>query len=251
MRNNKMKDLFSEHSECYQKARPSYSEEIIGQILLSVPERDMAWDVGAGSGQFSQRLAPHFNHVLATDISENQLMHAPKLSNVRYKVNKAQHSDLMVHVVDLVTVAQAVHWFDFERFYKEVKRVLKPEGVVAIIGYGLIEIHDAHLNSKVQHLYHNILKGYWDAERRYIDEGYQTIPFPFEEIVTPPLELNYVWTAQQLFEYLTTWSAVQHYERQTGHSALTEIADDLKQHRDLSISVTFPVLLRLGRLKQD
>ena len=244
-----MKDLFSEHSECYQKARPTYSEEIIGQILLAVNERQIAWDVGAGSGQFTQLLAPHFAHVLATDISENQLQHAPKLANVRYSVNTAQHSDLMAHVVDLVTVAQAIHWFDFESFYKEVRRVLKPDGVIAIIGYGLIQIHEATLHAKVQHLYHDTLKPYWDAERRYIDEGYQTIPFPFEEIATPQLELNYVWTAQQLFEYLTTWSAVQHYERQTGHSALTTIADDLRAHRDTLISVTFPVLLRLGKLK--
>jgi SAM-dependent methyltransferase len=245
-----MKDLFSEQSASYLKARPSYSEEIIGQILLSVPERDMAWDAGAGSGQFTQLLAPHFNHVLATDISENQLQHAPPFNNVRYAVKAAAHSGLMAHVVDLVTVAQAIHWFDFEAFYKEVRRLLKPDGVLAVIGYGLIQIHDQHLNAKVQHLYHYTLKSYWDPERRYIDELYQTIPFPFDEIATPQLELNYVWTAQQLFEYLTTWSAVQYYERKTGHSALTEIADDLRAHSDTSISVTFPVLLRLGKLKQ-
>ena len=249
MSKTRMKDLFSEHSECYQKARPSYSEEIIGQILLIVPERQLAWDVGAGSGQFTQLLAPYFEHVLATDISQNQLQHAPKLHNVRYAVKKAEHSGLMEHVVDLVTVAQAIHWFDFDSFYKEIRRVLKPEGILAVIGYGLIQVHDKNLNTKVQQLYTQTLKGYWDAERRYIDESYQTIPFPFEEIATPELELNYVWTAQQLFEYLTTWSAVQHYERKTGHSALTEIADDLKAHKDASISVTFPVLLRLGRLK--
>lgn len=250
MSDSQMKDLFSEYSDCYQKARPTYSEEIIGQILLSVPKREMAWDVGAGSGQFTQLLAPHFNHVLATDISENQLHHAPTLANVRYEIKKAEQSDLMAHLVDLVTVAQAVHWFDFERFYKEVKRVLKPEGVLAIIGYGLIEVHDTKLNASIQHLYQQVLRDYWDTERHYIDEGYQTIPFPFQEIPTPELELNYVWTAQQLFEYLSTWSAVQHYERQTGHSALTEIADDLKQYCGMSISVTFPVLLRLGRLAQ-
>jgi SAM-dependent methyltransferase len=243
-----MKDLFSEHSECYQKARPTYSEEIIGQILLSVPERDMAWDVGAGSGQFTQLLAPYFTHVLATDISENQLQHAPKLANVRYSVKKAQQSDLMAHVVDLVTVAQAVHWFNFESFYKEVRRVLKLDGILALIGYGLIQIQDQNLHVKVQHLYHETLKNDWDVERRYIDEAYQSIPFPFQEIATPQLELNYVWTAQQLFEYLTTWSAVQHYERRTGHSALTEIADDLRAHSHRSISVTFPVLLRLGQM---
>ena len=113
-----------------------------------------------------------------------------------------------------------------------------------------IQIHDTKLNASVQDLYQHTLKGYWDPERRYIDEGYQTIPFPFQEIATPELELNYAWTAQELFEYLSTWSAVQHYERKTGHSALTEIAEHLKQHCGMSISVTFPVLLRLGLLEQ-
>lgn len=243
-----MKDLFSEQSKSYFNARPNYSEEIIAQILLSVPERQMAWDVGAGSGQFTQLVSPYFSHVLATDISENQLQHAPQFNNVRYAVQSANHSGLMAHVVDLITVAQAIHWFDFEYFYKEVRRVLKPDGILAVIGYGLIQIQDQTLNAKVQQLYHQTLKGYWDTERRYIDELYQSIPFPFQEIATPQLELNYVWTAQQLFEYLMTWSAVQHYERKTGHSALTEIADDLKAYCDRSISVAFPVLLRLGQV---
>lgn len=244
-----MKDLFSEHSESYQKVRPSYSKEIIAQILLHVPEREMAWDVGAGSGQFTQWLSPYFTQVLATDISENQLQHAPVLDNVRYAVNNASHSGLIAHVVDLVTVAQAIHWFNFDGFYQEVKRVLKPNGVLAVIGYGLIQIQDDILDTKVRHLYQNSLKGYWDLERRYIDESYQTIPFPFDEVSMVRLELRYVWSVQQLFEYLTTWSAVQHYERKTGHSALTEIADDLKVYQGQSIEVVFPVLLRLGKMK--
>ena len=243
-----MKDLFSEQSAHYAKARPMYSEEIMAQILLSVPERDLAWDVGAGSGQFTHLLAEQFTHVLATDISQNQLQHAPELKNVRYAIQSATHSGLMAHVVDLVTVAQAIHWFDFDGFYKEVRRVLKPEGILAVIGYGLIQIHDEGLNQQVEHLYQHTLKGYWAPERRYIDENYQSIPFPFQDVATPPLELNYIWTPEQLFEYLTTWSAVQDYERKTGHSALTQIAEALQQHKDSSVSVTFPVLLRIGQL---
>lgn len=240
-----MKDLFSSNSFYYKQARPNYSIQIVKEILKHVPERNFAWDCGAGSGQFTQLLAPYFNHVMATDISEAQLQQAPYFENVSYQVQAAEQTSIAANSIDLITVAQAIHWFDFDAFYKEVKRVLKPQGVFAAIGYGLIEVQDAAINSLVQQLYFETLNGYWDAERRYIDELYQTIPFPFNEQAVPELRLQYQWSPQQLLSYLKTWSALKHYLDKNDHEPLQRISEVLQTAPD-NLDVTFPILLRVG-----
>ena len=242
------KDLFSTHSELYQQARPQYSSEILDTILAYVPERGLAWDCGAGSGQFTQLLAPHFAQVLATDLSERQLQQAPVFANVRYLQAAAEHSHCAPASVDLVCVAQAIHWFDFTTFYAEVKRVLKPEGVLAVIGYGLIQLQDVELQHALQQLYFKTLQGYWDPERRYIDEHYQTIPFPFQELAVPALALHYTWSSMQLLQYLATWSGVQHYQRQhPQEDPLLEMRECLATKANPQVKLSFPVLLRVGR----
>lgn len=240
-----MKDLFSSNSFYYKQARPNYSIQIVKEILKHVPERNFAWDCGAGSGQFTQLLAPYFNHVMATDISEAQLQQAPYFENISYQVQAAEQTSIAANSIDLITVAQAIHWFDFDAFYKEVKRVLKPQGVFAAIGYGLIEVQDAAINSLVQQLYFETLNGYWDAERRYIDELYQTIPFPFNEQAVPELRLQYQRSPQQLLSYLKTWSALKHYLDKNDHEPLQRISEVLQTAPD-NLDVTFPVLLRVG-----
>lgn len=242
-----MKDLFSAHSQHYQEARPRYSNAVVQEILQHVSARSFAWDCGAGSGQFTQLLAPYFDAVVATDISEAQLKQAPYFENVSYQIQQAEKTTLLAQSVDLITVAQAIHWFKFDDFYQEVQRVLKPDGILAVIGYGLIHIEDQVLNHIIQRVYFETLKGYWDAERRYIDEGYRTIPFPLNEIATPALTLHYQWTATQLLKYLSTWSAVGHYQQHKGQHPLLEVAEYLKD-RDQEIQVEFPVLLRIGQL---
>ena len=244
-----MKDLFSSNSLYYKQARPNYSIQIVKEILKHVPERNFAWDCGAGSGQFTQLLAPYFNHVMATDISEAQLQQAPYFENVSYQVQAAEQTSIAANSIDLITVAQAIHWFDFDAFYKEVKRVLKPQGVFAAIGYGLIEVQDAAINSLVQQLYFETLNGYWDAERRYIDELYQTIPFPFNEQAVPELRLQYQWSPQQLLSYLKTWSALKHYLDKNDHEPLQRISEVLQTAPD-NLDVTFPVLLRVGTVEK-
>ena len=244
-----MKDLFSQHSLLYKQARPNYSIQILKEILQHVPESGFAWDCGAGSGQFTQLLAPYFDHVVATDISDAQLQHAPYFDNVSYQVQAAEQTSIPTQSIDLVTVAQAIHWFDFEAFYSEVKRVLKPQGVVAAIGYGLIQLQDAALNHLIQQLYFETLKDYWDSERRYIDECYQTIPFPFQEKAVPTLSLQYQWTAQQLLSYLNIWSALNHYQEQHADDPLQLISKALKAAPE-HLDVTFPVLMRVGTLQK-
>ena len=186
-----MKDRFSSGSQLYQLARPSYPASLIQEILKHVATPQFAWDCGAGSGQLTQLLAPHFDAVVATDISAHQLQHAPYFENVSYQVQSAEHTSFAAQSFDLITVAQAIHWFDFDGFYAEVRRTLRPDGVLAVIGYGLIHPQQPELQGCIERLYFKTLKGYWDAERRYIDEAYQTIPFPFEKIATSELSMSF------------------------------------------------------------
>ena len=244
-----MKDLFSTQSELYQQARPSYPAEVIQEILKHVPARGFAWDCGAGSGQFTQLLAPYFDHVVATDLSANQLQNAPYFENVSYQLQPAEKTNFSAGSFDLITVAQAIHWFDFETFYQEVSRTLKPDGIFAVIGYGLIQVENPVVNAMIQTLYCEQLSGYWDVERRFIDEEYQTIPFSFEEIAVPKFKMQYQWSATQLLKYLSTWSAVKHYQQQNQDEPLWEIAE-LLQHDQQLINIEFPVFLRVGKLEK-
>ena len=228
-----------------------YSNSVLWPVFhyrLETPQ--FAWDCGAGSGQLTQLLAPHFDAVVATDISAHQLQHAPYFENVSYQVQSAEHTSFAAQSFDLITVAQAIHWFDFDGFYAEVRRTLRPDGVLAVIGYGLIHPQQPELQGCIERLYFKTLKGYWDAERRYIDEAYQTIPFPFEEITTPELSMSFQWSAAQLLDYLNTWSALKHYRAKNSDDPLYEFKAffELDDHANQVFELKFPIFLRLGRL---
>ncbi|TCM70974.1 methyltransferase family protein [Acinetobacter calcoaceticus] len=246
-----MKDLFSTGSQLYHQARPTYPSSIIEEILKHASERELAWDCGAGSGQFTQLLAPYFEQVVATDLSQQQLHQAPHFDNVSYQVQPAEKTSFMSQSFDVIAVAQAIHWFDFNKFYPEVYRCLKPDGLFAVIGYALIHVEPPELNQLIQTLYFETLNGYWDAERRYIDECYRTIPFPFKSISTPEYHMSYRWTGPQLLNYLSTWSGLKHYKQQRGTDPLIPIQHYLAAHQldshQSEIEVQFPILLRMGK----
>ena len=244
-----MKDLFSQNSQLYKQARPDYPHSVIHEILKHTPEHSFAWDCGAGSGQFTQLLVPYFEQIVATDLSESQLQSAPYFENVSYQIQIAEQTIFANQSFDLITVAQAIHWFDFEKFYAEVRRTLKVNGLLAVVGYGLLEIQDQQVNTMIQALYYEKLAGCWDAERRYIDEAYQTIPFDFDEITVPKFSMTYQWTAAQLLKYLSTWSAIKNYQDQYAEHALLDLAEYL-QDLEQKFEITFPVFLRLGRVKK-
>ena len=245
-----MKDRFSQQADNYQKYRPTYPKELYTFILDLVADKGIAWDCGTGNGQVASKLSEYFEQVYATDISEQQLQQAPVLPNVSYKVERAEHTSFSSHQFDLITVAQAIHWFDFDLFYQEVKRTLKPSGILAVMGYGLHET-DASIQPIIHHFYTTIVGPYWDKERTYLDENYQTIPFPFKEIKTPSFTHTMQWSLPQLLGYLNTWSAVKLYEKKESLNPLSLIEDDLKKAwgaEDHTRSVTFPILLRIGKV---
>ncbi|WOE31039.1 MULTISPECIES: class I SAM-dependent methyltransferase [unclassified Acinetobacter] len=240
-----MKDLFSVQSQLYQSARPSYPAYVLQAILPYVTQHQRAWDCAAGSGQFTRLLSPYFDQVIATDLSAQQLAHAPNLPNVDYRVQAVEKTVFPAQYFNLITVAQAIHWFNFDLFYQTAQRCLTSDGVIAVIGYGLLTVDDDEIHDMVQKLYHHILNGYWDIERRYLDEEYKTIPFPFKEILLPQLHMTYSWSLSQLLDYLNTWSAIRHYRQQHQQDPLQDFLEKL-QYADPMLQISFPIFLRLG-----
>nr|WKN35164.1 class I SAM-dependent methyltransferase [Tunicatimonas sp. TK19036] len=243
-----MKDNFSTQASEYARFRPTYPDEVFAFILGLIPEKDSAWDCGTGNGQVAVRLADHFNQVIATDISRKQMDEAPQRENIAYQLVAAEEAVFPANHFDLITVAQAVHWFDLEQFYAVVNRVLKPNGVIALLGYTLLTI-DEKLDPVIYNLYEDILGKYWDPERRIVEDRYQTIPFPFQEIPTPEFHFTVEWTFDQLIGYFNTWSAAQHYRKDKGNNPVDLVAEDLRSAWGTSEKkhVQFPLIIRLGR----
>ncbi|MBI3896712.1 MAG: class I SAM-dependent methyltransferase [Gammaproteobacteria bacterium] len=242
-------DHFSGHAGAYAKYRPDYPPALFDYLATVAPARALAWDVGTGSGQAALGLVPFFQHIVASDPSAEQIEQAQPHPQVTYVVAAAEQSSLPAHSVDLITVAQAIHWFDFARFYAEVRRVLKPDGRLAVFGYGLNEITPA-IDAIMLRYYRDIVGPYWPPERRYLDEQYATLPFPFTELRTPSFRLQQSWDLAAFRGYLATWSATQGYLRERGSDPLALIDAALINAwgtPTIARRVTWPLYLRVGR----
>ena len=242
-----MKDNFSTGSDQYSKYRPTYPLAFFGYLENLVVCKNSAWDCGTGTGQVAVEIADFVGQVYATDISQSQLQHAKQKPNISYSLQKAEKTTFSDQQFDLVIVGQAIHWFNFEQFYAEVRRTTKKHALIAVIGYARPKI-DTQIDALVSDFYINTIGKYWDRERKYIDENYQTIPFPFRELETPSFTNEVSWTFAQLIGYLSTWSAVKHYRQHTGLNPLEPLQKELRTHwpPEQQKVVTFPMLLRLG-----
>lgn len=220
------KDLFSGHSDLYLKARPHYPDALFAWIADEAPSRACVWDAGCGNGQASVALAQHFERVVATDPSAQQLDNAIADPRVEYRNEAAERTSIAGHSVDAVTVAQALHWFDLPAFIAEVRRVAKPGALFAAWCYANCSV-TPEVDRVIAHLYDPILGRYWSPERRLVDEGYASLDIPFASVATPAFEMRVDWDARQLLAYLTSWSAAQKYFKATGKDAVAGIADEL------------------------
>lgn len=244
-----MKDNFSDGSARYARYRPSYPDDIYNFIYSFIENRSNAWDCGTGSGQVARRLSEVFEKVYGTDISNEQLKNAFQAENIIYSRQPAEKVSFTDNFFDLIIVAQAVHWFDFGKFYHEVARTGRPGSIVAVIGYGRASI-SGETDGIISALYSNTLGTYWDIERKYIDEAYKTIPFPFEEISAPLSEIKQQWSLEHFSGYLKTWSAVKHFEKVNGYNPVDHVRKKLEgiwsneSHKE----VRFPVFSRIGRI---
>jgi len=244
-----MKDNFSSQSDQYAKYRPTYPSDLFAYLNTIVPNKHNAWDCGTGNGQVAIELAKTFDNVFATDISQAQIDNAAQASNIFYSVQPAEKTSFESHFFDLIIVAQAIHWFDFEQFYKEVRRTAKESAFLCVIGYGRVEVSES-IDQLITGFYDDVIGQYWDKERKYIDEHYQTIPFPFTEIHTPSFVNTQHWTLEHLIGYLNTWSAVKHFIKQNGYNPVSKLQLDIEQFwgKGQTKLVQFPLLLRIGQI---
>jgi ubiquinone/menaquinone biosynthesis C-methylase UbiE len=215
-------DHFSKQSKLYAQYRPKYPNEIYAYLASLAPGHSLAWDCGTGNGQAAIGLAKHFDRVHATDASAEQISLAHSHEKVEYRVEPAEHVSLDASSVDLVTVAVAIHWFNFDEFYREVKRVLMPDGILAAWTYNAVKI-SPEIDPLIDQYYGEILAGYWPERIRYLEQRYETIPFPFEEIIPPSFAMEIHWNLIQLAGFLDSWSATQRYKAQEGQHPLERI----------------------------
>jgi SAM-dependent methyltransferase len=244
------KDHFSRLAAPYSAFRPSYPPALFEYLAQLCRERRTAWDCACGSGQAALGLAEHFESVIATDASPQQLAAAPANTKVTYRVARAENSGIESSSVDLITVAQALHWFDLDSFYGEVQRVLKPSGVLAVWTYGTMHAEADAVDALVQEFYRDVVGPYWPPERRLVEEGYRGLAFPFAGISPPPFNMEERWERAHLLGYLRTWSATGRYVEDRGVdpvAALEERLHPLWTDAQASRRVTWPLTLRVGR----
>jgi ubiquinone/menaquinone biosynthesis C-methylase UbiE len=245
-----MKDNFSRQAEVYAKYRPTYPADLFDFILSFITNQKAAWDCGTGNGQTAKELANHFEKVFATDISQKQIDNAQSAQNIFYSVQPAEQTSFPDNIFDLITVSQALHWFQFDKFYNEAKRVVRPGAWIAVWTYTLLKI-SSEIDTVITDFYKNTLGQYWDKERKYVDESYATIPFPFKEIKTPVFKILFEWRLSELEGFLNTWSALQKFIAINKFNPVKEIIQTIGPiMKTQKMNIVFPVHLRMGQIEK-
>ena len=209
-------DHFSQVAGDYASFRPHYPPELFRWLASIAPGHDLAWDAGTGNGQAAVALAPYFSRVLATDFSAGQIENAIAHPKVEYRVATAEERVANDDSVDLVTVAQALHWFDIPAFFSQVRRVLVPAGAMVAWTYGVLHADQADADQILNDFYYREVGPWWPANRRLVEEGYRSIAFPFSPIAAPAFDLTVSWSLPELTGYIGTWSSVSRYRRDRG-----------------------------------
>ena len=242
------KDHFSSLSAGYASYRPIYPQALADLIGANCTGHQLALDCGCGNGQLSQLLAENFDKVVACDASASQIAQAVAHSKISYQVAPAHQIPLPDSSVDLVTVAQAVHWFDLPSFYAEVCRLGRPGALIALISYATICL-EGEAQQILEHFYNRVVGPYWPEERRLVENGYQDLDFPFEPVAIPDLEMSENWTLDQLIGYVSTWSATRIAREQLDFDPVPAFAEQLAPlWGGRSHKVYWPLHCRAGRI---
>lgn len=243
------KDHFSSHAEAYARSRPGYPPALFAHLVSLAPSHQLAWDCATGNGQVAIGLARHFDRVVATDASAAQIDHAFRHERIAYRVEPAEATSLDAASVDLVAVGQALHWFDLDRFYAEVRRVLRTGGVIVAWCYGRCTVAP-DIDAIIDRYYVEIVGPFWPPERIFVESGYRTLPFPFARVPLPAFDMQAEWTAEELLAYLGTWSATKRFEAHHGRDPRDEIAEPLVNawgSRHLRRRMEWPLSFLAGR----
>lgn len=247
-------DHFSTASDDYKRFRPLYPHALFDYLARISPATQRAWDCGCGNGQATVELARHFTQVTGSDASAAQIAQAQPADNVQYVVSPAEILATPDESLDLLTVAQAIHWFDHPRFFREANRALKPGGVLAAWGYQLLYT-DSALDAVIEDFHSHIVGPYWPPERALLDNGYSRIVFPyprlsFQQEGTPEFRMTARWQFSHLLGYLNTWSAVKQYEKAQGRSPIEQQFDRLLQawgDPATERAIYWPLILYVGK----
>jgi ubiquinone/menaquinone biosynthesis C-methylase UbiE len=242
------KDHFSKQAADYAQFRPTYPQELFDYLGNIAPSRELAWDCGTGNGQAAVGLASRFDRVIATDASEKQIRNAQPHERVNYRVAPAEDSGIDSGTIDLIMVAQALHWFDLDHFYAEAQRVLKPNGVIAASAYNLLQIEPV-IDEVVNRYYYEVVGSFWPPERKLV-ERFADLPFTFHKIDPPKFEMRASWNLDHLVGYLRTWSSTQRFIAAKDSDPLKQIMDDLRTAwgaPEQTRNIIWPLTLRIGR----
>jgi SAM-dependent methyltransferase len=249
MDKHNFKDHFSVASQQYSRYRPDYPAELFKFLASVTPCHELAWDCATGSGQAARGLVRYFHKIIATDASERQIENAIRHEKISYQVAPAHETSLQSESIDLITVAQALHWFEFDRFYKEAERVLKQEGIIAVWTYNLLTI-SPELDKIIKSFYTDVVGEFWPPERKFVENEYENIPFPFHRLPSPSFRMSSEWTVKQLLGYLATWSAVKRYRDHKGKNPIESVEKELTRLWDARsdvMAVYWPLSVMIGR----
>jgi SAM-dependent methyltransferase len=240
-------DHFGRAAEAYASYRPGYPAALFDWLCTVTNGRQRVWDCGTGSGQAAVALAERFAEVVATDPSVAQLQSARRAPRLSYVAMTAEQAALRTGSADLVTVAQALHWFDRPRFFAEADRVLRPGGTLAVWSYGLLTI-DPLVDRHVEHFYRDVLGPYWPSERSFVDSGYAGIALPYTELPRPEIAMEAEWRLEELGGYVSSWSAVGRYRAQIGADPVPGFLDAVSAAWGTGTRhVRWPLVARAGR----
>jgi SAM-dependent methyltransferase len=241
-------DHFSSIAGAYAASRPRYPDALFEWLASLVPRRDLAWDCAAGNGQATVPLARFFGRVIATDASALQLDAAPRHERIEYRVAPAHASGIAGGSADLVTVAQALHWFDVAAFYREAERVLAPDGVLAVWTYGRVEVGSAPLDRAIARFHDDVVGPYWPPGRCHVETGYRSLAFPFAEIESPVFAIALRWTLAAFLGYVRTWSATVRFREARGHDPVVDLEREIRADwGDREREIRWPIRVRAGR----
>ena len=246
------KDYFSKQAYEYTRYRPHYPAQLFEYLAELTTEHQLAWDCATGSGQAALGLAIYFEKIIATDASDKQIANATAHDRITYIVAPAEETEIASRSVDLIVVAQALHWFDLDKFYGEVRRVSKSGGVLAAWSYSLFRISPS-IDRVVDRFYTEVVGPFWPVERKFVDDKYQSIAFPFREFTSPTFNMEVKWSFKHLLGYMGTWSSVQKFREKNKADPLESFARDLQQvwgRPEKEKRIRWPINMRVGRVHQ-
>jgi len=245
------RDYFSSQAKEYAQHRPVYPAAMFDYLASLAPSNNLAWDCGTGNGQAARALVDKFQRVIATDASAAQIENAFLHKKIEYRVEPSEKTTISSNSVDLITVGTAVHWFDFEAFYQEVRRVCRQNGILAVWTY-YFPIIEPEIDRWLEHFYWETLSGFWPERIHYLEERYETLPFPFEEIKPPEFEMKAGWELDNMAGFLASWSAVRKLVEVQGESAFDEPISELERIWKKGAKkreIRWPLHFRIGKVK--